>query len=434
MPETSAKTTVETISSSLLEERYYKVRHKSGVTMLLCPMEGFSTAYALFGTNYGSMDVTFKTPGDPDYVEVPAGIAHYLEHKLFENEDGDAFQRFAATGASANAYTSFDKTCYLFSCTQNFEASLEILLDFVTRPYFTDETVQKEQGIIGQEIRMYDDNPDWQVYFNLLKAMYQKNPIRIDIAGTVESIAEIDKDLLYRCYNHFYNLHNMVIAIAGNFTVESVIETADRVLKESEPFLTQRRQPEEPEEVGQRKIEAELEVATPIFQVGFKLKGGNTAENMRSQILDEILVEIIAGETSPIYRELYDQGLINATFSGEAMAVRSLLAVTFGGESREPERVYEAILERIQQLKQNGIDETLFQQCKKVTYGRYIGMFSRPEAVASTLLLSHFTGVELYSLVQDLGKVTKEQLEERLRSQYREEWSSLSIVRSHREA
>jgi predicted Zn-dependent peptidase len=433
MPDTEKSTTMETIGSSLLEEQYYKVMHKSGVTLLLCPMRGFSTAYALFGTNYGSMDVTFKTPEDEDFVEVPAGIAHYLEHKLFENEDGDAFQRFAATGASANAYTSFDKTCYLFSCTQNFEKSLEILLDFVTRPYFTDETVQKEQGIIGQEIRMYDDNPDWQVYFNLLKALYQKNPVRVDIAGTVESIAEINKELLYRCYNHFYNLHNMVIAIAGNFTVESVLEVADRVLKAAEPFQTKRRLPEEPDEVCQRKIETELEVATPMFQMGFKLKGGDSAENMRNQILDEILVEIIAGENTPIYRELYDKGLINATFGGEAMAVRSLLAVTFGGESREPETVYEAILERVRQLKRDGISEKLFQQCKKATYGRYIGMFSRPEAVASTLLLSHFTGVEMYSLIESLGNVTREQLEQRLKNQYHEEWTSLSIVRNNRE-
>ncbi len=429
MPDTEKNTAMETISSSLLGEQYYKITHKSGVTLLLCPMKGFSTAYALFGTNYGSMDVTFKTPEDKDFVEVPAGIAHYLEHKLFENEDGDAFQRFAATGASANAYTSFDKTCYLFSCTQNFEKSLEILLDFVTRPYFTDETVQKEQGIIGQEIRMYDDNPDWQVYFNLLKALYQKNPVRVDIAGTVESIAEINKELLYRCYNHFYNLHNMVIAIAGNFSVESVLEVADRVLKSAEPFQTERRLPEEPDEVCQRKIETELEVATPMFQMGFKLKGGDTAENMRSQILDEIIVEIIAGENTPIYRELYDRGLINATFSGEAMAVRSLLAVTFGGESREPETVYKAILERVRQLKKDGIDEKLFQQCKKATYGRYIGMFSRPEAVASTLLLSQFTGVEMYSLVESLGNVTREQLELRLKNQYHEDWSALSIVR-----
>lgn len=429
MPE---KTTVETVSSSLLGERYYKVNHKSGVTMLLCPMEGFSTAYALFGSNYGSMDVSFKTPQDKDFAEVPAGIAHYLEHKLFENEDGDAFQRFASTGASANAYTSFDKTCYLFSCTQNFEKSLEILLDFVTRPYFTDETVQKEQGIIGQEIRMYDDNPDWQVYFNLLKAMYQKNPVRVDIAGTVDSIAQIDKDLLYRCYSHFYNLHNMVIAIAGNFTVESAIETADRVLKEAEPFCTQCCVPDEPDEVCQQRIEAELEVASPIFQMGFKLKGGSASENMKNQILDEILAEIIAGETTPFYRELYDQGLINATFGGEAMAVRSLLAVTFGGESRDPDRVYKAVLERVGQLKKDGIEESLFRQCKKSIYGRYIGMFSRPEAIASTLLSSHFTGVELYSLVEELGKVTKEQLEERLRTQYREEWTSLSVVRGHK--
>lgn len=422
------ETTIEIIRSDLLGEQYYKVNHKSGVTMLLNPMKGFSTAYALFGTNYGSMDVTFKTDKEEDFVTVPAGIAHYLEHKLFENEDCDAFQRFAATGASANAYTSFDKTCYLFSCSRNFKESLEILLDFVTKPYFTDETVQKEQGIIGQEIRMYDDNPDWQVYFGLLEAMYQKNPIRVDIAGTVESIAQINKDLLYRCYHTFYNLHNMVIAIAGNFTVETVLEVADRILPEAEPVKVEQFIPEEPEELGFEKVETQLEVAVPMFQMGFKLKGGDYAQNLRDQLLDEILVEIIAGETTPFYRELYDNGLINATFSGEAMCVRSAMAVMFGGESREPEKVFEAIKGRVEQLKADGIDPELFSRCKKATYGRYISMFNRAEATASNLLLCHFGGLELYSLVESLSSVTKEQLEQRLREKYHGEYCGLSVV------
>ena len=427
------QTTVETVSSSLLGEKYYKVRHKSGVTMLLCPMEGFSTAYALFGTNYGSMDVTFKTDQDEDFVTVPAGIAHYLEHKLFENEDCDAFERYAATGANANAYTSFDKTCYLFSCSRNFKESLEILLDFVTKPYFTDETVRKEQGIIGQEIRMYDDNPDWQVYFNLLEAMYQENPIRVDIAGTVESIAQINKELLYRCYHTFYNLHNMVISIAGNFEVETALEVADRILPQSEPVVVEQYIPREPAELGNMRVETQLEVAVPMFQMGFKLQGcsgtaQDMAQNLRDQLLDEILVEIIAGETTPLYRELYDAGLINATFGGEAMCVRSAMAVMFGGESREPDKVFEAIKDRVRQLKQDGIEPELFSRCKKSAYGRYLSMFSRPEAVASSMLLCYFGGEKPYSLVESLSAITKEQLERRLAEQYHEEYCGISIV------
>jgi len=422
------ETTIETIRSGILGEQYYKVQHKSGVTMLLSPMQGFSTAYALFGTNYGSMDVTFKTDKEEEFVTVPAGIAHYLEHKLFENEDCDAFQRYAATGASANAYTSFDKTCYLFSCSRNFKESLEILLDFVTKPYFTDETVQKEQGIIGQEIRMYDDNPDWQVYFGLLEAMYQKNPIRVDIAGTVESIAQINKELLYRCYNTFYNLHNMVIVIAGNFTVDEVIEVADRILPEAEPVKVEQYIPEEPKELGAERIETNLEVAVPMFQMGFKLEGSDNATNLYDQLMDEILVEIIAGETTDFYRDLYDSGLINATFGSEALCYRSAMAVLFGGESREPDKVCDAIRARIEELKRDGIDPVLFSRCKKATYGRYISMFNRAEAIASSLLTCYFGGVELYALVESISGITKEKLEARLREKYHSEYSGVSIV------
>ena len=187
-------------------EQYTYVKHPTGLDIYIWKMEDYSTSYALFGTKYGSINTKFKTKNETDFITVPNGIAHYLEHKLFENEDCDVFSLYAKTGASANAYTSFDKTCYLFSCTDNVYESLEILLSFVQSPYFTEETVQKEQGIIGQEIRMYDDNAGWRVFFNMLQGMYQNHPVKIDIAGTVESIAKINADLLYQCYNTFYNL------------------------------------------------------------------------------------------------------------------------------------------------------------------------------------------------------------------------------------
>ena len=225
---------MEKITNARIKEEYLRIKHKSGATILLYPMKGYSTAYALFATKYGSVDTTFKTNEDPDFVTVPEGIAHYLEHKLFENDECDAFDLYAKTGANANAYTSFDKTAYLFSCSQKFEENLRILLGFVQEPYFTDATVAKEQGIIGQEIRMYEDDTGWRVFFNCLQAMYEKNPVRIDIAGTIESIAKIDKDLLYRCYNTFYNLNNMVIAVAGNFDVDKTLEICDELLKPSE--------------------------------------------------------------------------------------------------------------------------------------------------------------------------------------------------------
>ena len=236
----------EFVSSPVLGERFQRVEHRSGLTILLCPMEGYSTAYAMFSAKVGSIDTTFKTQREEDFVEVPPGIAHFLEHKMFECEDGDAFAKYAKTGANANAFTSFDRTAYLFSCTGNFRESIEILLDFVSRPYFTPETVQKEQGIIGQEIRMYDDDPGWRSLFNLLQTLYRENPVRLDIAGTTESIAEITADLLYRCYHTFYSLGNMVLTVAGNFRPEDVLEAADKILQAGEKVEIQWRKAEEP--------------------------------------------------------------------------------------------------------------------------------------------------------------------------------------------
>ena len=246
--------TREIISNVRTGEKYTRVLHDSGLEILIWKTEGHSVKHALFGTRYGSVNTTFKTSDDPDFVTVPNGIAHYLEHKLFENEDCDVFDLYAQTGASGNAYTSFDRTCYLFSCTDNFIPSLRILLDFVQKPYFTEETVRKEQGIIGQEIRMYDDSPEWRVMFNMLLAMYKNHPVRIDIAGTVESIAEIDDKLLYKCYNTFYNPSNMFICIAGNVNSEKVLSQINGAIKTNEPIEIERIGCDEPDAVSQSYV------------------------------------------------------------------------------------------------------------------------------------------------------------------------------------
>ena len=268
----------EFVSSPVLGERFQRVEHRSGLTILLCPMEGYSTAYAMFSAKVGSIDTTFKTQREEDFVEVPAGIAHFLEHKMFECEDGDAFAKYAKTGASANAFTSFDRTAYLFSCAGNFQESLEILLDFVSRPYFTPETVKKEQGIIGQEIRMYDDDPGWRSLFNLLGALYHVNPVKLDIAGTTESIAEISADLLYRCYHTFYSLGNMVLTVAGNFRPETVIETADRILKPGEEVSIQWRRAPEPREIVTGYAEQALSVSTPSSSWALRGRAGTALQ------------------------------------------------------------------------------------------------------------------------------------------------------------
>lgn len=417
------------IKSSRLGEQYIRVEHPTGLTILLCPMKGFSTAYAQFGTRYGSVDTRFRIDGEEDFAQVPEGIAHFLEHKLFESEDGtDAFLRYAETGASANAFTSFDKTCYLFTCSDNFEASLEILLDFVTHPYFTQKTVEKEQGIIGQEIRMYDDNADWRVYFNLLGALYHNHPVRIDIAGTVESIAKIDAELLYRCYNTFYNLHNMVLTIAGNFDVDAALAVADKVLQPAKPIQIESIAPEEPETVCKKRVEQEFEVALPLFQIGYKGKSRGGAASMQDAVVDEILVEILMGETSPLYEDLYSQGLINNGFVGEVMASRDYYCTIFSGESKDPDKVYQLLMAEIDRLKREGVPPEDFERAKKAMYGRYISMYSRAESIAGLMTQAHFSGADVYDVLEMAAGSTLEQLTQRLAA-YDNEKSAISIVK-----
>ena len=264
------------IKSKRAGDKYFKIDHLSGLTIYVYPKEGYNSAYAIFGTRYGSINTCFSVD-DGAKITVPDGIAHYLEHKLFESEDGDAFVRYAKTGANANAYTSFEKTCYLFSCTDKFDESLEILLDFVQDPYFTAQTVAKEQGIIGQEIKMYDDSPEWRVMFNMLEGMYKHHPVKIDIAGTVDTIAEITADKLYDVYNVFYNLNNMVICVSGNITVEQVLKTADKMLKPSDKRKITNYFEDEPYEINEPYVEQSFPVSMPLFNLGFKEKADRIA-------------------------------------------------------------------------------------------------------------------------------------------------------------
>ena len=348
------------IQDKHLGEQYIRVEHPSGLTMLLYPMPGFSTTYAVFATQYGSIDACFQAKEGGEQNRVPEGIARYLEHKMFESEDGDAFDRYAKTGAAANAFTSFDKTCYLFTCSGKFQESLEILLDCVTHPYFTKETVEKEQGIIGQEIRMYEDDPSWRVTFNLLDSLYHNNSVKVDIAGTIESIARIDADLLYRCYNTFYNLHNMVLTIAGNFDPDEALQVTDRVLKKAPPFEAVRRPQQETESVVRKRVVQHMPVALPMFYIGFKSPDAGQKNNFCNVIFDEMLLDIITGETTELYRQLYNDGLINGSIYGETMAGRDYLCSMVSGESRDPDEVYRRVCSAFEQVQQNGIDPEQF--------------------------------------------------------------------------
>lgn len=403
------------IKNDLLNESYYEIDHASGLKIFVMEKPDYSGAFAMFGTKYGSVDTCFRIKGEENYTSVPEGIAHFLEHKLFESEELDAFERFAKTGANANAFTSFDRTCYIFRCADNFEKNLEILLDFVKAPYFTEETVQKEQGIIGQEIRMYQDDPDWQVLFNLLRGLYHNNPVRIDIAGTIESIAEINAELLYSCYNTFYNLSNMALAVAGNVKKDEVLAIADRILKKEEPVFFEQIIPDEPKEVKEKYIEEALGVDMPKFAIGFKENHQSPVRTAKEIVLCNLALDVIAGKVSPLYGEMLSEGLINGSFGKEYFIGRGFAAKMFMGESNEPEKVQKKIIAEIERLQKNGISDDDFDVSLKRLYGAEVNGFNDVDDLANSLVDCYFNGYGLFDTVELYKTITKEDIEKTIR-------------------
>lgn len=419
----------ELIRNELLNELYYEIDHDSGLKIFVMEKPDYSGAFAMFGTKYGSVDTCFRLKGQESFTSVPEGIAHFLEHKLFESEELDAFERFSKTGANANAFTSFDRTCYIFQCMGNFKENLEILLDFVKAPYFTEETVQKEQGIIGQEIRMYQDNPDWQVLFNLLRGVYHKNPVRIDIAGTVESISEITAELLYSCYNTFYNLSNMALAVAGNISKDEVIAIADKTLKKEEKAEFEQIIPEEDDSVAQSYIEETLGVDIMKFALGFKENYSEPIRSAKDILLMNIALEIIAGKVSPLYSRLMDEGLINTAFGKEYFTGRGFSLPIFTGESSSPEEVKNEIINEIAKIKADGITDENFDVALKKLYGAEIYHYNDVDDLAGNMLDAYFNGSHLFETIDLYKTITKKDVEDLMAVSFNENNCCLSVIK-----
>ncbi|MCL1794429.1 MAG: insulinase family protein [Oscillospiraceae bacterium] len=421
------------VENQKLREKYYYFRHESGLDIYVAP-KNHASAYALFGTKYGSIDNKFKTGGDAEFVSVPDGIAHFLEHKLFENENGiNADQLFAATGANSNAYTAFEKTCYLFSCSDNgekFEQSLKILLDFVTHPYFTEESIQKEQGIIGQEIRMYDDSPSWQVYFLLLSNMYQKHSVRLDIAGTVESIFQITPEILYKCHSAFYNLNNMILCVAGNVTPEQVKKVADMALAPAEAFDIERYKYDEPEGVRQSRVEKKLKVSKPLFHIGIKdpetgLFGNALAKKSAES---DILLNMAFGKSSGFYTRLYNLGKINNKFEAGAEIEPEFSHFILSGESDDPDYVMDAAIAEFESKIKNGLDRQDFERFKKAGYADSVTLFDSTENIANSMMNCLFRGYDILDLPEIIGSVKFEDVERRLDQIFKKENFIMSVI------
>lgn len=425
---------VKTVTFDQLNETLYHEKLPNGLSVYLLPKEGFSKTYAVFTTRYGSNDSHFRL-NNQETINVPDGIAHFLEHKLFEKEDRDVFQDFSRNGASYNAFTSFNRTAYLFSSTDKVEENLKILLDFVQEPYFSEASVEKEKGIIGQEIQMYDDNPDWKVYVNLLKAMYQKYPVRIEIAGTIETITPITKDMLYQCYETFYHPSNMVLFVVGGFDKDQIGELirSNQQAKSFPPApIIERFFPDEPTEVGEKLVEAHLSVAIPKIYIGFKeVKNQLFGEELlKRELTTKLMLELLFGNSSSFYQRYYDEGLLTESFDFDYSNETDYGYTILGGDTPDPEKLVSVITQEIKEAKARGIDEESFQRQKRRRIGLFLRSLNSLEFIANQFTSYKFNGIDLFEIVPTLEKITLEDVQKRMHDHLQESQMAVSIVRS----
>lgn len=419
--------------SSLLCEHYDKISHQSGLDIYVFPKD-LTTTYAVFGVRYGSIDNSFFIGGDKDPLTVPDGIAHFLEHKLFTNEDGsDSFERFSEYGADANAYTSFNKTAYLFSCTGNFEKSLRELLRFVTHPYFTDKSVASEIGIIAEEIRMYDDNPSDRCFYGMLEGMYERHSIKRNICGSVKSISKITPDLLYKCYSAFYNLRNMALIVCGNVDTATVLKIADEELNFVERDFNTVSVNENDNEspfAHKKLVKTEMQVSKPIFNIGFKdtdIPTDPVARQKKDAVM-AILDEIIFSRAGKLYTDLFENDTISPNWSYGYTITPSFAYNSIAGEADEPQKVLDEILAYIEELRNSQLSYDDFLRGKRVMYAEFVKSFDSTDNISNNLLSFVFEDAELLSYADILNSITFEEVEKAFETAFDTRKITLSVV------
>ncbi|MBW5444508.1 peptidase M16 [Cohnella sp. CFH 77786] len=425
---------MEKLEYPKLQETLWHEKLDNGLEVYLLPKPGFTKTYATFTTRYGSIDNRFRPPGREE-ISVPDGIAHFLEHKMFEEPEGDIFSRFAAQGASANAFTSFDRTVYLFSATRQIPENLETLLDFVQNPYFTDENVEKEKGIIVQEIDMYRDNPDWRVYFGLIEALYRRHPVHIDIAGTADSVRSITKEMLYDCYHTFYHPSNMTLFVVGGIDPEATMalvrnNQAAKSFKPSGEIV--RFFEEEPSEVREEVRRIALPVSLPKCLFGFKEEPGpaNGEETIRRELASKLMLEALLGASSPLYQQLYDDNLISDNFGHEYNTGPGFAFSVIGGETRDPEELKNRVCGALYEAAERGIDAGVIERTRRKRIGTFLRMMNSPEAIAGEFTRYRHKGGDLFRVVELIESLTAEEVNARLREHASKERFAVSIVRS----
>ena len=422
---------MQIIENTKVKEKVYIEKLENGLTILIIPKKGIQKKFVIWGVNYGSNDSKFIVPGENQETEVPKGVAHFLEHKMFEQESGvNSLDTLTALGVEANAYTTNDHTAYLFECTENFYPALDELMDYVQHPYFTDQNVEKEKGIIGQEIMMYDDYPEWKVYLNALEAMYHENPVKLDITGTIETISHIDKDILYKCYNTFYNPSNMAMVICGDFEPDQLLEEIKkRLIDKKANGEIKRIYPEEPEEIVQERIEQTMDVSEPLFTIGIKDKLVDTKERVKKHIAIEILLNMIIGKSSKLYPKLYDEGILFVTPSLDYEYGREYAHVLITGQSKEPEKVYQNFKQTVAQMKQNGIDIKEFTRIKKRIYGEYVKEYNDTADIARMFLSDFFKEINSFDFLDEIAIINEQYVEQVLKEIFDENKMIISVIK-----
>lgn len=412
---------------SLMESVYWD-KLPNGLTVAVVPRPGFTKKLAYFVTNFGAIHTEFTLNGKA--YKTPAGIAHYLEHKLFDMPGRDITAEFAALGASPNAFTSYDLTAYYFSCTENFEESLRLLLEFVSTSYFTEETVQKEQGIIGQEIGMYEDNPDSKNFENLMNSMYRKHPVRVPILGTKETIAEITPQLLHACHQAFYRPGNMLLCVVGDVDSETVTKIAIEQLPQADEAVVERLEAWTEEMACPESFcEQTMEVAMPMFHLGFKYEPPELGkEAVLCEIVGDLAAEALFGESSRLYMQLYEEGLIDSSFAGGFETIDGMAMLLASGDSEDPQAVKQAILEEAERIVREGVSQEEFLRMKRSVLGRRIRDLDSASSVAFRICAYYFSKFDYFDFPEVYREVEAKDLQEFLARAVTRERCSLSVI------
>ena len=420
------------IENKNIKEKCYMEKLENGLQVIIIPKKEIQKKYIIWATKFGSIDNTFIDSTTGEKVVIPDGVAHFLEHKMFEQKNGvDSLYVLMALGLDANAYTTNDHTAYLFECTDHFYEGLDELMDYVQNPYFTDQNVEKEKGIIGQEIGMYDDDPGWQLYINAMDCLYEKNPIKVDTAGTVETISGINPEMLYKCYNTFYHPSNMVLTVVGDFEPEAILAEIKKRLKNNEARgeIT-RIYPEEKLEINKKYVEKEMEVSLPLFMIGFKdnIKDKYN-EVVKRHIAIEIILNMLIGKSSNLYNELYKEGYLLSQPDLEYEFGNEYSHVLIGGQSKDPQKVYEKIAEKIQEMKNNDINVQEFNRIKKKIYGDYAVEYNNVADIGRMFTSDYIKGINSFEYMDKFEEIDAEYAKQVLKEIFTEDKMIMSVIK-----